>query len=50
MLKKLAGFSLILLGVVMIFLGINAEILPPTVTGIGFFVIALVFLLEKSDS
>ncbi|MBT8147508.1 MAG: hypothetical protein KJN90_11695 [Gammaproteobacteria bacterium] len=50
MLKKSAGLVLVLLGAVMVFLGIKAAILPPTVTGIGFFVIALVFLLEKSDN
>ena len=44
--KKLAAVSLILLGGVMIFLGVRAGILPPTVTGIGFFVIAAVFLLD----
>ena len=50
MLKKIAGASLVLLGIVMVYLGVNAGILPPTVTGIGFFVIAGVFLLEKSAS
>jgi hypothetical protein len=47
MLRKVAGAALILLGIAMIYLGINAGILPPTITGIGFFVIALVFLLDK---
>ena len=50
MLKKIAGAVLILLGIVMIYLGMNAGILPPTLTGIGFFAIALVFLLEKPAS
>lgn len=50
MLKKLAAAVLVLLGIVMVYLGTNAGILPPTVTGIGFFVIALVFLLEKPAS
>jgi len=47
MLKKFAGALMILLGIVMIYLGTNAGILPPTVTGLGFFVVALVFLLDK---
>lgn len=45
-LKKLAAVALVALGAVMIFLGMRAGILPPTVTGIGFFVIAAVFLLD----
>ena len=44
--KKVAAVSLILLGAVMIYLGTRAGILPPTVTGIGFFVIAAVFLFD----
>ncbi len=50
MLKKLSGVTLILLGIFMVYLGVNASILPPTITGIGFFAIAAVFLLEKSGS
>jgi len=50
MLRKFAGTSLILLGIIMVYLGFNAGILPPTITGIGFFVIAAVFLLEQPDS
>lgn len=50
MLKKSAAVCLILLGIVMVYLGANAGILPPTVTGIGFLIIAAVFLLEKADS
>ena len=45
-LKILAAVTLLVLGAVMIFLGVRAGILPPTVTGIGFFVIAAVFLFE----
>lgn len=44
--KKLAAAALFLLGGFMIFLGLRAEILAPSVTGIGFFVIAGVFLLD----
>jgi len=44
--KKLAAAALFLLGAVMIFLGLRAGILAPSVTGIGFFVIAGVFLLD----
>lgn len=44
--KKLAAAALFILGAVMIFLGQRAGILAPTVTGVGFFVIAGVFLLD----
>lgn len=46
MLKIVAGLLLILLGATMIFLGQQASILAPIVTGVGFFVIAAVFLLD----
>lgn len=36
---------LILLGIYMIYLGMKASILPPVITGIGFGVIALIFLV-----
>jgi hypothetical protein len=35
---------LIFLGVYMIYLGTKGKILPPTITGIGFMIIAIVFL------
>ena len=44
--KTLAASALFLLGAVMIYLGIRADILAPSVTGIGFFVIAAVFLSD----
>jgi drug/metabolite transporter (DMT)-like permease len=44
MIKLIAGLLLIILGIVMIALGMRAGILPPSVTGLGFFVIAAVFL------
>lgn len=44
-LKKLAAAALCILGAAMVFLGLRAGILPPTITGIGFFIIAGVFLL-----
>lgn len=50
MFKKSAAVCLMLLGIVMVYLGVNAGILPPTVTGVGFFIIAAVFLLETTDS
>lgn len=46
MLKIIAAVLLILLGVYMIFLGQQASIRAPIVTGLGFFVIAGVFLEE----
>ena len=47
MIKKLAVAVLVLLGAVMIFLGLRAGILAPSVTGVGFFVIAAVFLSDS---
>lgn len=46
MLKLIAGVVLVLLGIVMIFLGQRAGILAPSVTGLGFFVIAAVFISD----
>lgn len=45
-LKKIAGVALVILGGLMIFLGQRAGILAPSVTGIGFFIIAAVFIFE----
>lgn len=48
--KKTAGLILIVLGVAMIYIGgFHAPklMLPPIITGIGFFVIAAVFLKDK---
>jgi hypothetical protein len=42
--KKIAAILLILLAIVMIYLSINLGVLPPGITGIGFIIIALVFL------
>lgn len=45
--KKIAGLILLLLAVVMIYLGINKDMLPPTLTGVGFIAIAAVFLMPE---
>ena len=45
--KLFAALVLILLGLMMIYLGLRAGILPPSITGIGFFVIAAVFIAES---
>ena len=50
MMKKIAAGALVLLGIVMVFLGMRAGIEAPIVTGIGFFVIAAVFALDKNGS
>ena len=42
-LLTVAAFLLFVLGVYMIYLGTKANILPPTITGVGFIVIAAVF-------
>jgi len=39
-----AAVLLILLGIYMIYLGTRGKILPPTITGIGFMIIAITFL------
>ena len=38
-----AAVLLILLGAYMVYLGTNAKILPPTITGVGFIIIAIAF-------
>jgi hypothetical protein len=35
---------LLLLGIYMVYLGIDRKVLPPTITGIGFLIIAFAFL------
>lgn len=45
--KKSVSILLIILGIIMIGLSINAMILPPGITGIGFIAIALAFLRDK---
>ncbi|MEC4113188.1 hypothetical protein VSO92_03595 [Myroides pelagicus] len=48
MLKILLSLLLILLGGFMIYLGVKADMLPPTLTGIGFFIISILFNLPKN--
>ena len=48
--KKLVAYLLIVLGIAMIYIGGFAApklMLPPVITGVGFFAIAAVFLQEK---
>lgn len=48
--KKIAAISLILLGIAMIYIGgfyAPKVMLPPIITGIGFFIIASVYLKEE---
>ena len=42
-LLAVAAFLLLVLGIYMIYLGTRANIIPPTVTGAGFVIIAAVF-------
>jgi uncharacterized membrane protein YbaN (DUF454 family) len=44
-----ASISLLVLAFIMIGLGIKAGILPPTITGIGFIIIAASIHLLKKD-
>ena len=49
-LKKSVAILLIILGVAMIYIGgfyAPKVMLPPIITGVGFFLIALVFLKDK---
>ncbi len=43
-----AAFILVVLGAYMIYLGTNKDLLPPTLTGVGFIIIAFVFLGLRS--
>ena len=48
--KKIAGIILLILGMYMLYLGgVKAPklMLPPVISGIGFIVIALVFIFDK---
>lgn len=49
-LLTLSATALIIIGVAMIVIGIVAKILPPPLTGIGFFFIAAVFLAMRDKS
>jgi len=40
----IAAILLMLLGIYMVYLGTKGKILPPTITGIGFMIIAIAFL------
>jgi len=44
----IAAILLMLLGIYMIYLGTNGKILPPTITGIGFLIIAIAFLGSRN--
>lgn len=45
--KQLLIVLLMIIAIVMIVLGIKADIIPPTLTGIGFIIIAILFLKNK---
>lgn len=46
-LKNILAVILAVLGVYMIYLGQKAGIQPPTITGIGFIIIAAIFLIPN---
>lgn len=50
MLQNILILLLIVISIVMIFLGIEKEILPPVLTGIGFVIIALLFYRNNNKS
>ncbi|WP_318640191.1 hypothetical protein [Flavobacterium ardleyense] len=45
--KKILIISLLLIAIGMIFIGVSSKILPPTLTGVGFFIIAALFYQNK---
>ena len=45
--KNILLICLIIIAIAMIYLGVSAEILPPTLTGVGFIVIAALFYDKK---
>ncbi|MDD2982498.1 MAG: hypothetical protein PHQ74_03840 [Crocinitomicaceae bacterium] len=47
--KNTLLIALILIALVMIYLGISANMIPPTLTGIGFIVIAVLFYGQKKQ-
>jgi len=47
-LLSVAAIILVILGAYMIYLGTDKNSLPPTITGIGFIIIAFVFLGLRS--
>ena len=48
--KKTLTYLLLIIAVAMIVIGIVAKILPPALTGVGFIIIALIFILEDKKS
>ncbi len=48
--KKTAAIVLIVLAIVMFYLAYEMSGLPPAITGVGFVVIAIVFLKEKNNN
>lgn len=42
-------YSLIFLGILILIVGISKTMIPPMITGVGFMVIAWLFLLQKND-
>ncbi|EHQ40967.1 hypothetical protein [Myroides odoratus] len=47
---RILAIIVILLGIYMIYLGIKASMQPPLITGIGFILIGVLFLMNKSKS
>jgi Na+-transporting methylmalonyl-CoA/oxaloacetate decarboxylase beta subunit len=47
--KRIISIILILLAIALMYLGITNSMLPPTLTGIGFIAIAVVFLTDKTN-
>ncbi len=45
--KNILIVILILVAVAMIYLGVKGNIIPPALTGIGFFIIAALFYVKK---
>lgn len=45
---RILAIVVILLGIYMIFLGVKASMQPPLITGIGFILIGVLFLMNKT--
>ena len=49
MLKKILSLLLILLRAYLIYLGVKADMLPPSLTGLGFFIITALFNIPPRE-
>jgi len=48
--RKITGIALIIISIVMIYISVAYKMIPPGLTGIGFIMIALNFMVRKEDT